>query len=258
MPSDHPRDRLPTGDRYPATGDRYPARRRGDDTRDRPAPATYQPGDLEFSDSPGREYWWERLDPNARRELLARVGDVLEWYAFRDPDHPDQAYAVVLGERGLAMTRPEPDRGRVANKLLIWSLRESSHRQTRITGAGGGAVGGADAGVDGAGRQGAGPEPAGQASGAGTALDLSPDLRDFLGNLPAAAQRELQRPFVAGDRVRAHDYFYFGDPDRLDIWCCLAGARSVTFITGTGVRRPGRRAYDWDLRCRRAEVDTSA
>lgn len=247
MPSDHPRDRLPAGDRRL---DRWP----GDDDagRDRPTPATYQPGELRFVDSPGREYWWERLDPNARRELLARVDVVLEWYAYQHNDS-NHAYAVVLGKRGLGMTRPDRnDRGGFTNRLLIWSLRESSHRQTRITGRGGDA----DTGVDSAGRDRAGP---GQATGAGIELDLSADLREFLGNLPAAAQRELQQPFVAGDRVREYDYFYFGHQERLDIWCCLAGARSVRFVTGTRVRQPGRRReYAWDLLCRRAEVGTEA
>jgi hypothetical protein len=150
------------------------------------------------------------------------------------------------------MSRPDLNqRGEPANRLLVWSLREHSHRSVRVAGVSAG-----DAPAHRPRIEGDRPDQERPRVPTATAkISLPERVRGFLGNLPQDAQLRLQEPFVNGDLVRESDYHYYGHPERLDIWCCLAGSRTVTFGSGTGVLVPGRtRAYSWDLTCRQAEV----
>lgn len=233
MPADDRRDRM--SGRPPApSGDRMTTR------PGEPVTPVHPAGGLGFTDRPGREYWWERLDPNARTQLLDRVGEIIEWWAYVYGDGMDRPYAVVLGRRSLAMSRPDRDiQGGPTNRLLVWSLREHSHREVRVSGVSGGAP--------------AAPEWGHTVQQA--TITLPEHVRGFLGNLPVEAQQRLQEPFAGGDLVRESDLFYFGYPERFDFWCCLAGSRVVTFAAGTGLLLPGgQRAYAWELTCRQAQV----
>jgi hypothetical protein len=233
MPADQPAGRIPA--------------RRPDHRslahRTPPVTPVHHGREFEFTDNQGREYWWDQLSLPLRRRMLDRTGEIIEWWAYVYGDLPDRPYAVVLGQRGFAISRPTINRhGGPASQLLVWSLREASHRYARVTGVSPAAAGG-----------GAAPGPAGAARPA--AGCLPEHFRGFLGNLPPEAQQRLQQPFVAGDQVRECEYYYSGWPEGLDIWCFLAGSRSVTFASGTGRLVPGRpRAYTWELRCRRVDV----
>lgn len=202
-------------------------------------------GTLGFVDRPGREYWWRQLSEAARDRMVARVGPIVEWWAYCHRTDPERPYAVVFGERGLAVATPTVnDRGGSAQLLKVVPFVPSSLRhavvvrkQTRARSARPALSGGA-----------APPEY-------GEELPLSAPLRGFLGNLPAEAQARLQSPFVNGDEFDRGDFFYSGDDNELDVWCYLAGRRWVTFVSGHGsaLSGPAHRA-SWRLICRQAEV----
>ena len=200
---------------------------------------------LGFVDRPGREYWWRQLSVAIRDRMVTRVGPIVEWWAYCHRTDNERPYAVVFGERGLAVTTPTVnDRGGPAQLLTVVPFVPSSLRHAVVVRkptrprSGRLALSGGDT-------------PQGYAE----ELPLPARLRGLLGNLPVEAQARLQWPFVNGDVFDRGDYFYSGDDDELDIWCYLAGRRWVTFVSGHGsaLSGPAHRA-SWRLICRQAEV----
>ena len=200
---------------------------------------------LGFVDRPGREYWWRRLSEAARDRMVTRVGPIVEWWAYCHPTDIERPYAVVFGERGLAVATPTVnDRGGPAQLLTVVPFVPSSLRHAVVV------------------RKPRRPRSGRPALSAGDAprgleeeLPLPARLRGFLGNLPVEAQSRLQWPFVNGDVFDRGDCFYSGNDDELDVWCYLAGRRWVTFVSGhgSGLSGPAHLA-SWRLVCRQAEV----
>ncbi|MBQ0827526.1 hypothetical protein J5Y05_13545 [Streptomyces sp. RG38] len=200
----------------------------------------YEAGVLGFVDRPGREFWWDRLGEGVRERMEARVGPVVDWWAYchRGGERP---YAVVLGERGLAECTPTVnDRGRPAQLLTVVPFVPSSLRHAVVVRKASRAPSGEGGREDGLG---------------GDGVPLSARMRGFLGHLPEEAQARLQWPYVNGDVLDRGDFHYRGDQNDLDVWCYLAGRRWVTFASGhgAGLSGPAHRA-SWRLVCRRAEV----
>ncbi|WP_405535329.1 hypothetical protein OG787_13350 [Streptomyces sp. NBC_00075] len=202
-------------------------------------------GTLGFVDRPGREYWWRQLSAAARDRMVARVGPIVEWWAYCHRTDHERPYAVVFGERGLAVATPTVnDRGGPAQLLKVVPFVPSSLRHATVVQK---PARGRSARLALSG--GAAPPEYGEE------LPLSAPLRGFLGNLPAEAQARLQSPFVNGDEFDRGDFFYFGSDNEMDVWCYLAGRRWVTFVSGHGsaLSGPAHRA-SWRLICRQAEV----
>jgi hypothetical protein len=207
-------------------------------------PPVHDGGALGFVDLPGREYWWDQLGVNVRDRMIARVGQIVEWWAYCDRTETRRPYAVVFGERGLAVCTPTVnDRGGPAQLLTVVPFVPLSLRHAIV--------------VQKPRRPGSGRPPieGGATVPATTDIPLPAHMRKFLGNLPAEAQSRLQWPFVNGDVLDRGDYHYSGSHDALDVWCYLAGRQSVTFVSGhgTGLSGPADRA-SWRLICRQAEV----
>ncbi|MFK0152020.1 hypothetical protein ACIQVL_04790 [Streptomyces sp. NPDC090499] len=200
---------------------------------------------LRFVDRPGREYWWRQLSEAVRDRMVTRVGPIVEWWAYCHPADNERPYAVVFGERGLAVATPTVnDRGGPAQLLTVVPFVPSSLRHAVVVQKPARA------------RSGRLALPVGDAPREDCAeLPLPERLRGFLGNLPVEAQARLQWPFVNGDVFDRGDCFYCGDDDELDVWCYLAGRRWVTFVSGHGsaLSGPAHRA-SWRLVCRQAEV----
>ncbi|GLF99585.1 hypothetical protein [Streptomyces yaizuensis] len=202
-------------------------------------------GRLGFVRRPGRDHWWEQLSPKVRDRMVARVGPVVEWWAYCHRTDEQRPYAVVLGERGLAECTPTTnDRGGPAQLITVVPFVPSSLRHAVVVQRAGRRPSGGPPlpGVD----------PPDRATGV---VPLTERMRGFLGNLPPEAQSRLQWPFVNGDTLDRSDRYYVGSDDELDIWCYLAGRRWVTFVSGhgTGLSGPAHRA-SWRLVCRQAEV----
>jgi hypothetical protein len=218
-----------------------PARREGAGLM----PPVHDGGTLGLVDLPGRDYWWQQLGTRVCDRMVAKVGPIVEWWAYCHRVHTDRPYAVVLGERGLAESTPTVnDRGGPAQLITVLPFVPSSLRHAVV--------------VQKARRLASGrpPLPGGSAlARAAEDIPLPKRVRDFLGNLPAEAQSRLQWPFVNGDVLDRSDYFYTGSSHELDVWCYLAGRRWVTFVSGhgTGLSAPAHRA-SWRLMCRQAEV----
>jgi hypothetical protein len=198
---------------------------------------------LEFSDNPGREHWWTLLGSALHRRIAEKVGPTIEWWAYLDPVEADRPYAVVFGTDGLAVTTPiVNDAGRPAQLINVRRFTPGSVRHAMVTQ-----------------RPTNRPPSAGpSAPAAGAApLGLDTDLRGFLGNLPAEAQARMQTPFLSGDQVEDSNYFYTRTTDRrLNVWCYLAGRRTVAFVSGYRDAPEGAapQAASWQLICRIAEV----
>ncbi|MFG2776452.1 hypothetical protein ACGFY7_01160 [Streptomyces prunicolor] len=194
---------------------------------------------------PGREYWWRQLSEAVRDRMVTRVGPIVEWWAYCHPLDSERPYAVVFGERGLAVATPTlNDRGAPAQLLTVVPFVPSSLRHAAVV------------------QKPRRPRSGSLALPAGDApqefdeeLPLPARLRGFLGNLPVEAQARSQWPFVNGDVFDRGDHFYVGNEDELDVWCYLAGRRWVTFVSGhgSGLSGPAHRA-SWRLICRQAEV----
>lgn len=222
-----------------------PKQRQGAPPAQRPAAAPIHPArTLDFADNPGREHWWALLGPAVQRRIAEKVGSAVEWWAYCHSVHKDRPYAVVFGTDGLAVTTPTTnDAGRPAHLLNVRRFAPGSIRHAVVT------------------QRPATRPPAAAPGGAAPVTDpglgLDADLRGFLGNLPAEAQARLQTPFLSGDRVEDRDWYYTRTGERrLDVWCYLAGRRTVTFLAGHRDAPDGVPAYaaSWQLIVRMAEI----
>jgi hypothetical protein len=200
---------------------------------------------LGFAEGPDREYWWDLISEAVRRRIEEKVGRPIEWWAWRHATEKNRPYAVVFGPKGLAVTTPTTNNaGRPAHLLNVrpfepGSVRWEIVRQQPTSRSRGRRPGDPGEQVN--------PDPR---------LPLSADTRGFLGNLPVEAQARLQAPFLDGDQVQDSGYYYYGSDERVNVWCYLAGARSVTFASGLRVAAAGAppQAAAWDMICRMATV----
>jgi hypothetical protein len=205
---------------------------------------------LGFRDTPGREYWWNLLDDTIKKRIKEKVGQAIEWWAHCHPVEQDRPYAVVFGPYGLAVTTPTVNNaGRPAHLLQVRHFEPSSIRHVLV-------------------RQQPsrpGPSATGLAAHRNTVrsvpapqLALTEDMRGFLGNLPSEAQAQLQEPFLSNDPIQDSGYFYSGSDEQLNVWCYLAGSRTVTFVSGRGVAPAGipLHAGSWQAICRLAKCQS--
>jgi hypothetical protein len=210
-----------------------------------PAPPVHAARKLGFVEGPGREHWWNLLDKALQQRIEQKVGRPIEWWAYRHAIEKERPYAVVFGPKGLAVTTPMMNNaGRPANHLRVWRFDPASVRYA--------IVGQQPSGGSGKGRPGHRPE----ATGPSTRLPLTEDMRGFLGNLPIEAQARLQAPFLGDYPVQESDYYYYGTDERVNVWCYLAGARTVMFASGWRVAAADAppQAASWQVTCRMATV----
>lgn len=211
----------------------------------RPEPPVYAARKLDFTDGPDRDYWWNLLGGVVRRRIEHKVGQPIEWWAWRHATEKDRPYAVVFGPKGLAVTTPTMNNvGRPAHLIKVWPFDPASVRYAIVQQQ---PFGGSASGQDG---------HRAEAPDSGSRLPLTEGMRGFLGHLPVEAQARLQAPFLSDDQVQASDYHYYGTDERLNMWCYLAGARSVTFASGLRVAPADAppQAATWDVICRMATV----
>lgn len=199
---------------------------------------------LGFEGFPGRDHWWDLLGDAVRQRIEQKVGSRIEWWAYRHNVEKERPYAVVFGPNGLAVTKPTMNNaGRPAHMLQVRQFDPASVRYAIVT-------------------QQPSSGSAEQSASTGSAADPDPqlalteDMRGFLGNLPPEAQARLQAPFLGEDSLQDCDYFYEGADQELDVWCYLAGARTVTFVSGHRVARADAppQAATWNVICRMATV----
>lgn len=209
-------------------------------------PPTHAARKLEFADLPGREYWWDLLGEAVQRRITQKVGTHVEWWAYCHDFEKQRPYAVVFGVNGLAVTTPTTNNaGRPAQLLRVRRFDPASVRYAVVVQQPSGGPGGSGDGASG-----------GSVLDPGHRLPLTEDMRGFLGNLPAEVQARLQAPFLGDDPVQDSGYYYTGFDERLNVWCYLAGARTVTFASGLRVAPAGAppRAASWEVICRMATV----
>jgi hypothetical protein len=88
----------------------------GDLVRPRPGSVRPQPGVVHvhqagemrlYSGGMLRPECWGSISERTRNRLNELAGDCIEWFARQDPSSPHgRCYAVVFGDRGLAIARP--------------------------------------------------------------------------------------------------------------------------------------------------------
>lgn len=230
-PPDGARVRALPGSRTPVRREtRVPAKQGAQ----RPSPPTHAARKLDFVDLPDRDHWWNLLGDAVRRNIEHKVGSRIEWWAYQHAIEKDRPYAVVFGPRGFAVTKPTANNaGRPAHLVEFRRFDPASVRFALV-------------------QQQPSTRTAGPAADSESRLSLTEDMAGFLGNLPVEAQLRLQAPFVGDDPPQDYNYYYTGTDERLNVWCYLAGARSVTFASGLRVGRPD--AATWQMTCRMATV----
>ncbi|TMQ90643.1 hypothetical protein ETD83_34590 [Actinomadura soli] len=204
----------------------------------------HQAGEMGFGGRT-REELWRLVGPQSRARINALSGDTIEWYASEDPSSPDgRPYAVVAGDAGIALAEPRIDTGhRPVHAISAFLFASGSLRHIAIDHR---------------------PPPhAARAAVADAApappdIGLSAEAKGLLGNLPPRAQEFLQAPFTAERRPMRYDWWYQGSDHHLDVFVVfLAGARDVTFATGTKDVPVGHDAASahWSLTCYQAAVE---
>lgn len=220
----------------------------------RPAtPSPHVPVGLSFAPAAGgtREQLWERLSPAVRDRVSARLGTLVDWWAYEDQE---KITVVAFGRRALVVADPVVrGDGRRAHRIQSRNLDESSFRRAGVTV---GMDGRAARRGDGMGEPGSGPP------------GLPAATKGFLGNLPFRAQQLLQEPFLGPSNRRGFvsDFYYVMNGDAhslgggtLRVWCYLADRRTVTFLGGLGYGfRDETGPESWDLSCWRAAVVAGA
>jgi hypothetical protein len=193
-------------------------------------------GELELTPAMDRDHWWSRITEQTRRRIAAEAGATVQWWATDDYDNPRRPRGTVLGADALVVMDG-------AERLTVHRYEFRSLTETRV-------------------RQ----RPSKTAPVAVVArpaepvdLGLGDSIRGFLGNLPAEAQQRMQEPFLTGDRVAHHEYFYYGNETEMDVWCYLVGAANITFLAGHRKARPGAppHAVAWNLTCYHAPLARS-
>jgi hypothetical protein len=206
---------------------------------------------LPLDDSlPSRDESWAAMSVTIRGRLAELAGEVIEWFAWHDISSAERPRAVVLGTRALCIAEPGINAaGRAVYELNRYEFVSRSHRIVPVQhrpGPSGGA-----APIARTQSSSSLPQPASD-------LGLSSDEKGQLGNLPPTAQELLQAPFSSKDPVRRCEYWYWGFPNRLDIYIfILAGRHFVTAATGTQrvpVGQPSAGAH-WNLTCHRLAVN---
>ncbi len=191
-----------------------------------------------------RSECWEIIGVRTRQRVNELAGDVIEWFAAREPSSLDgRSYAVVFGDKGLSIAEPRINtEHRPVYSVSAFEFAPGSLRHMKVDHR---------------------PPPytATASSGAGPAksadLGLNSRAQGLLGNLPPRAQELLQTPFTTGQPVLRCDWSYEGFENRLDMFMLyLAGAKDVTVATGTKVIPAGHTSATahWSLTCYRASV----
>ncbi|BCY06330.1 hypothetical protein [Actinoplanes sp. L3-i22] len=204
-------------------------------TRQPSAAPLHAAGELELTPAMDRDHWWSRITEQTRRRIAAEAGATVRWWATDDYDNPRRPRGTVLGADALVVMDG-------AERLTVYryvrrSLTEARVRQRPSKAAPGDVVANPAAPVD-------------------LDLGLGESIRGFLGNLPAEAQQRMQQPFLDGDRIVHHEYFYYGNEEEMDVWCYLAGTANITFLAGHRKARRGAppHAVTWDLTCYHAPL----
>ena len=190
------------------------------------------------------------MSPKIRGRLTELAGDVIEWFAWKDPySTENRPRAVILGTRAFCIAEPRIDAaGRAVYELSRYEFVPGSHKRIPLqhpTGP-----------VERNGQRVA-AQPGAPLPRRKSELGLSSQETGQLGNLPLKAQELLQAPFSSGDRVQRCEYWYSGRANRLDIYMfVLAGRHFVTAAVGTQQVPVGGTVINahWNLTCHRLAV----
>ncbi|MER7247878.1 hypothetical protein [Kribbella sp. NPDC000426] len=212
-------------------------------------PGAHEATDLNFIPGPDRFHYWSEISDDVKAYLERKVGPKIDWWADQHKRERDRPYAVVLGPNGLAITTPRVNaQGQRTQSIRLdlfapSSLKHAVVQQQLIKPRG--ALRSLVTGRAGA------PQPA-----APPHLNLSQEMRGFLGNLPLEAQQRLQTPFLGTQPVTHYLSYAYGNDKDYDAWCYLAGPQTLTFASGHCTRRPGTpaRQATWHLTCYQADI----
>jgi hypothetical protein len=249
---------VPSGGLIPQPGDSVPTSRTPSgepvpsSRRDGPRPQAYQGSGLPLDDRyPSRDQSWAAMSVKIRGRLTELAGDVIEWFAWRDPyASENRPRAVILGTRAFCVAEPRIDAtGRAVYELNRYEFVPGSHKTIPVTHR-------PDLG------RGTGQRVAAQPSASlpkpKSELGLSSQDTGQLGNLPVKAQELLQAPFSSRDPVQRCEYWYTGRANRLDTYMFfLAGRHFVTAAVGTQQVPVGNTVANahWSLTCHRLAVE---
>jgi hypothetical protein len=212
-------------------------------------PGSHQASALGFVPSPDRFHWWAELSDDVKAYLERKVGPAIEWWADLHERERDRPYAVVLGPNGLAVTTPRVNsQGRRTQSVRIEPFVPSSIRhavvQQQPTRPRSGLRSLVSRGRD------------DRSAITAPQLELTQEMRGILGNLPLEAQQRLQTPFLGSQAIKHYRSYYYGNDEDLDMWCYLAGEKTVTFASGHRTLPLGAdpQQASWRLVCYQADV----
>ena len=249
---------VPSGRLIPQAGDPVPTPRTPSgepvrsSRRDGPRPQAYQGSGLPLDDRyPSRDECWAAMSAKIRGRLTEQAGDVIEWFAWRDPyAGENRPRGVILGTRAFCIAEPRIDAaGRAVYALNRYEFVPGSHKTIPIhhrPGPGSGTA------------QRVGAQPGASVPKRKSELGLSSQETGQLGNLPLKAQELLQAPFSSRDPVQRCEYWYTGRANRLDTYIfVLAGRHFVTAAVGTQQVPVGNTVANahWNLTCHRLAVE---
>jgi hypothetical protein len=248
----------PSGGLIPQAGDAVPTPRTPSgepvrsSRRDGSRPQTYQGSGLPLDDRyPSRDESWAAMSPKIRGRLTELAGDVIEWFAWKDPySSENRSRAVILGTRAFCIAEPRIDStGRAVYELSRYEFVPGSHKRIPVQhrpGAWSGTV------------QRVAAQPGAPLPRRKSDLGLSSQETGQLGNLPLKAQELLQAPFSSKDPVQRCEYWYSGRANRLDTYMfILAGRHYVTAAVGNQQVPVGNTVANaqWNLTCHRLAVE---
>jgi hypothetical protein len=248
----------PSGGLIPQAGDAVPTPRTPSgepvrsSRRDGSRPQIYQGSGLPLDDRyPSRDESWAAMSPKIRGRLTELAGDVIEWFAWKDPySSENRSRAVILGTRAFCIAEPRIDStGRAVYELSRYEFAPGSHKRIPIQHRPGLASGT---------MQRVAAQPGAPLPKRKSELGLSSQQTGQLGNLPLKAQELLQAPFSSKDPVQRCEYWYSGRANRLDTYMfILAGRHVVTAAVGTQQVPVGKTVANahWNLTCHRLAVE---
>jgi hypothetical protein len=211
-------------------------------------PPSHQATPLGFVPSPDRYHWWAELGNDVKAYVEGKVGPAIEWWADLHERERDRPYAVVLGPKGLAVTTPKVNaQGRRTQSVHVDGFVASSLKHAVVQQQ-------PTRGVRSTFSRDRSERPVEQMTA--LELELTQDMRGILGNLPLEAQQRLQTPFLGAQAVKHYRSYYYGNDENLDLWCYLAGDRTVTFVSGHRTLPAGAAPQQaaWRLVCYQAEI----